>query len=469
MAATDLLEPLRDGFDGEVLVPGQDGYDEARAVFNGAVDRRPAVIARCASTADVAKAVAAARETGLVAAVRCGGHSFSGLSTCDDGIVIDLSGLKSIWVNPADQTAKAGGGVLWGEFDAATQAHGLHTPGGRVTTTGIGGFTTGGGYGWTSSKYGLACDNLISAEIVLADSSVVRASEHEHPDLFWAIRGGGGNFGIVTEFEFRLHPLGPIVLAGLMMFPIERSTDVVRGWRDAADAAPDELATACVLLAAPPEPFVPAELQGKPVVGMAALYVGDPERGAAVVRPLKELEPTVDLVGEMPYTEFQAALDATAPWGLPFYARGEYMDELPAPAIETFLKSGLELMRHAHPLSQMIIFRIGQGVAAVPDHATAFSQRDARYLFHPIVGWSQPGDAEQMIAAARELAATMRPFGTGASYLNFTPEADRVRDAYGDEKYARLVALKDRYDPGNLFRLNHNIRRSRPAAQPALA
>jgi FAD/FMN-containing dehydrogenase len=469
MNASNPADALRDGFSGQVLVPEQPGYDDARHVFNGLIDRRPAVIARCASTADVVKAVEVARAYELLVAVRGGGHSVVGLSTCDDGIVIDLGGLKSISVDASARVARAGGGVLWGEFDAATQAQGLHTPGGRVTTTGIGGFTTGGGYGWTSSKYGLACDNLISAEVVLADSSVVRASEEEHADLFWAIRGGGGNFGIVTEFEFRLHPLGPTALAGLLMFPIERAPDVIRRWRDVADAAPDELSTACVLITAPPEPFVPPELHGQPVVGMAALYVGDPEEGAAAVQPLKDLGPAVDHIAPMPYTDFQAALDPMAPWGVRSYWRGEYMSTLSDEAVDTFLEGGVELMRSSHPLSQMIIFRIGQGVTAIPEEASAFSHRDAEYIFHPIVVWTDPAEDERLIAAGRAFAAAMRPHSTGASYLNFTPEPDRVRDAYGDGKYARLVALKDRYDPTNVFRLNQNIRPSRPAAEPALA
>jgi FAD/FMN-containing dehydrogenase len=469
MAAIDLPEGLRDGFSGEVLGPEQPGYEEARRVFNGMIDRRPAVIARCATTADVVAAVNLAREQALIVAVRCGGHSVVGLSTCDDGIVIDLGGLKSIGVDPEARTATAGGGVLWGELDAATQAHGLHTPGGRVTTTGLGGFTTGGGYGWTSSKHGLACDNLVSVEIVLADGSVVRASDEEHPELFWGIRGGGGNFGIVTEFEFRLHPLGPTVLAGLALFPIERAREVLRGWRDCADAAPDELSTACVLLTAPPAPFVPPELHGKPVLGMAALYVGDADQGPDAVQPLKDLGPVVDHIGPMPYTAFQAALDPLAPWGVRSYWRGEYMRELSDAAIDTFLAQGVDLTVAGAPLSQTIIFRIGQGVAAVADAATAFSHRDARYLFHPIAVWADGADDERMIAAGRAFAAAMRPFSTGASYLNFTPEADRVRDAYGDEKYARLVALKDTYDPTNLFRLNQNIRPSHAAAEPALA
>jgi len=452
-----------------ILVPEQPGYDEARRVFNAMIDRRPALIARCASPADVAVAVNTARERGLVIAVRGGGHSFSGLSTCDDGIVIDLGGLKSIAVDPRARTARAGGGALWGEFDAATQAHGLHTPGGRVTTTGLGGFTTGGGYGWTSSKHGLACDNLISAEVVLADGSVVRASEREHADLFWGLRGGGGNFGIVTEFEFRLHPLGPTVLAGLTMFPIGRAHDVLRRWRDWADAAPDEVATGCAVIIAPPEPFVPAELHGQPVLGIPVLYVGDPEDGTDALRPLRDLGPAVDHIGPMPYTAFQTALDPLAPWGVRSYARGEYMPGFSDAAIDEFLAQAVDLAVRGAPLSQMVVFLIGQAVTAVADEATAFSHRDARYLFHPISIWTDPADDERMIAATRAFAADMRPFSTGAAYLNFTPEADRVRDAYGDAKYARLVALKDRYDPANLFRLNQNIRPSRPAAEPALA
>jgi FAD/FMN-containing dehydrogenase len=433
------------------------------------IDRRPAVIARCATTADVVAAVNAARERGLVVAVRCGGHSLPGFSTCDDGMLIDLSGLKSIAVDPQARTARADGGVLWRELDAATQAHGLHTPGGRVTTTGLGGFTTGGGYGWTSSKYGLACDNLISAQVVLADGSVVRASEHEHPDLFWGIRGGGGNFGIVTEFEFRLHPLGPIVLAGLAMFPIDRAPDVLRAWRDWADAAPDEVSTGCAVITAPPEPFVPPELRGQPVLGIPVLYVGDPEAGAGAVRPLKDLGPAVDHIGPMPYTAFQAALDPLAPWGVRCYFRGEYMPEFSDAAVEVFLAHAPGLAALGAPLTQLVIFRIGQGVAAVPGEATAFSHRDARYLFHPISAWTNPADDSRMIAANRAFAAAMRPFSTGAAYLNFTVEADRVRDAYGDGKYARLVALKDTYDPANLFRLNQNVRPSHPAPELALA
>jgi FAD/FMN-containing dehydrogenase len=465
--AAGLASSLRRRFSGDVREPGDPGYDEARQVFNAMIDRRPAVIARCATSADVAAAVNAAREHGLVVAVRCGGHSFSGLSTCDDGMVIDLGGLASVDVDVAARTARADGGLRWGKFDAATQAHGLHTPGGRVTTTGLGGFTTGGGYGWTSSRYGLACDNLLSAEVVLADGSIVRASEREHADLFWAIRGGGGNFGIVTEFEFRLHELGPAVLAGLTMFPLSRAAQVLPAWRDWADAAPDELSTGCAVITAPPEPFVPPGLRGKPVLGIPVLWVGDPAAGAAAAAFLRSLGPAVDHIGPMPYTAFQAALDPISPWGVRSYARGEYMRELSDAAIGTFLSHAEALAVTGAPLSQLVIFRIGQSIGRVPDEATAFSHRDARYLFHPISVWTDPAGDAEMIAASRAFAAAMRPFSTGAAYLNFTPEGDRVRDAYGDAKYQRLVAVKNRYDPANLFRLNQNIVPSPQATGPA--
>jgi FAD/FMN-containing dehydrogenase len=459
MSASDRAAVFRTHFSGELILPGDGGYDPCRQVFNGMHDKRPAVIARCRTAADVVAAVGFAREQRLEIAVRSGGHSVAGLSVCEGGILIDLAGLKQITVDPQARTARAGGGVLWGEFDAATQAHGLHTPGGRVTTTGVGGFTTGGGYGWTSSKYGLTCDNLLSAQVVRADGRIVTASPREEPDLFWGIRGGGGNFGIVTEFEYRLYPLGPLVLAGLTLWPIERAGEVMRAWRDYVDEAPDELSTACVILTAPPEPFVPDALKGKVAIGIMGMYVGDPADGARIMLPIKELGPAVDVIQPMPYTVFQSMIDAAAPTGLRNYWRGEYLASLPDGAIDAFVSHGTALATAAMPLSQMVVFRIGQGVSAVAEDTTAFSHREARYLFHPITVWNTPGDDQRLIAASRAFCDAMRPFTTGGAYLNFTPE-DRVREGYGDAKYERLVALKDRYDPDNLFRLNQNIRPS---------
>jgi hypothetical protein len=401
-------------------------------------------------------------------AVRSGGHSVAGLSVCDDGMLIDLGGLRSIHVDPVAKTARAGGGVLWGEFDAATQQHALHTPGGRVTTTGVGGFTTGGGYGWTSSKYGLTCDNIVAAEVVLANGSVVTASEREHPDLFWGIRGGGSNFGIVTEFTYRLHPLGPIVLCGLALWGIDRAEDVARKWRDHADDAPDELSTACVILTAPPEPFVPEPLRGRVVLGIVAMYVGDPGQGTSVIQPIRDLEPAVDLFGPMPYVAFQSLIDPTAPKGYRSYWRGEYLDDLPDAAVDTFVRRGVELTAASQPFAQVIMFRVGQANAAIGEDATPIAHRRSKYMFHPITMWQQRSDDERLIAACRAFCEAMRPFTTGGAYLNFTPE-DRLRDGYGAANYARLVAVKDRYDPDNLFRMNQNIKPSTGAGEPALA
>ena len=459
---------LREVLSGDVIVPGEAEYDDVRKVFNAMIDKRPALIVRCRDTTDTAIAVNFAREHDLEIAVRSGGHSVAGFGVSEGGIVIDLSGLKKVAVDPHATTARAGGGVLWGEFDAATQQHSLHTPGGRVTTTGIGGFTTGGGYGWTSSKHGLTCDNLLSAEVVLADGSVVTASERENEDLFWGIRGGGGNFGVVTEFELRLHELGPIVLAGLALWPLERAPEVVSAWRDYADGAPDELSTACVVITAPSEEFVPEHLRGRSVLGIAVLYVGDPSEGAELARPLKDLRPDLNHIQPMPYTAFQAALDPTAPPDMRSYWRGEYLNELSDDAIDAFLEHAQTLTESGRPFSQAVIFRIGQAVSAIDDDATAFSHRDANYLFHPISVWQDAADDDRLIAGNRTFVHAMRPFATGGAYLNFTPEADRVRDAYGTGKYDRLVALKNTYDPDNLFRLNQNIRPSRHFAKSPL-
>jgi len=460
MHGLEALGDLRKLLTGQVIEPGDADYEDARQVFNAMHDKRPAAIVRCGSAADVSAAVQFARRQGLAIAVRSGGHSVAGLSVCDDGILIDLAGLKQIVVDPEKRTARTGGGVLWGEFDAATQQHGLHTPGGRATTTGVGGFTTGGGYGWTSSKHGLTCDNLLSTEVVLADGRIVRASPHEHADLFWGIRGGGGNFGVVTEFEFALHPLGPIVMAGLMLWPFDRAEAVMRAWRDYMDHAPDELSTGFGVITAPPEEFVPPALRGQVVAGIVGMYVGDPEKGAEVFAPLKALAPAVDLVQPMPYTAFQAMVDPMAPKGFRSYWRGEYLPRLTDDAIATVLPGAKALVGSAQPLTQMVVFRIGQGVAAVADDATAFSHRDANYMLHPITMWQDAADDARLIAASRAFCDTMRPFASGGAYLNFTAE-DRVRDAYGAAKYERLVALKDRYDPENLFRLNQNIKPSR--------
>jgi FAD/FMN-containing dehydrogenase len=454
-AATDLTtDDLEARLDGRVIRPTDPDYDRGRAIWNGMIDRRPALIARCHSTTDVVAAVNFARENEMLTAVRSGGHNIAGLSACDDGIVIDLAGLDGVEVDPDARIARAGGGVLWGQFDAATQEYGLSAPGGRVTTTGIGGFTTGGGYGWTSPRYGLTCDNLVSAEVVTAAGEVLTASERENDDLFWAIRGGGGNFGIVTRFDLRLSELGPMVLAGMALWPLDRAGGVMRAWRDYVEAAPDELSTAAVVITAPPEEFVPEHLHGKRVLSIAAIYVGDAEQGAPVLQPIKDLEPEVDLIQPMPYTEFQKILDPSAPPGLRNYSRGEYVRALSDDAIETFVDHA---GRPTAPFSQYILFRLGGAVSRVPADATAFSNREAPYIFHPISVWEEPAEDDLHIAENREFCQALAPALTGAMYVNFHGDRDRIRDAYGDQKFERLVALKAKFDPGNLFRLNQNI------------
>jgi FAD/FMN-containing dehydrogenase len=386
------------------------------------------------------------------------------MSIADDGLLIDLSGMKSVDVDPGAKTARAGAGVLWGEFDKATQEHGLHTPGGRVTTTGVGGFTTGGGYGWTSSKHGLTCDNLISAEVVTADGSVVTASEDENEELFFGLRGGGCNFGVASSFTYRLHELGPTVFGGLAAWPVAKAGEVLRAWRDHVEGAPDELSTACAILTAPPEEFVPEHLRGQPILGLVGMYVGDPDEGAAAMQPLKDLGPDLDLIGPMPYTDFQAILDPGNQPGYRNYWRGEYLTGFPDDAIDAYVERAEQPLS---PFNQIVIFRLGGGLTKLDDEATAFSHRDAEWMFHPIAMWEDPADDERQIAFVREFSEALRPYATGAAYLNFTPEDDKVRAAYGEEKYARLVELKDRYDPENLFQHNQNIEPSRKAAVPA--
>jgi FAD/FMN-containing dehydrogenase len=464
ISATGALE-LEAAFQGQRFGPGDDGYDAARAVYNGMIDKRPALIARCSGVADVIDAVNLAREKKLPLAVRCGGHSVAGNGVCDDGVVIDLSGMKGVHVDPAARVARANAGVLWGEFDRETQLFGLATPGGRMTTTGVGGFTLGGGYAWISTKHGLACDNLISAQVVTADGRVVTASEDENPDLLWGLRGGGGNFGVVTSYEFRLHELGPIVMAGMAVHAIDSARDVARAWRDWIESAPEAVCSGLGILLAPPEPFVPPEVQGKPVLGILVMYAGDPDEGEAMLRPLKQDigPPAVDLIDRIPYTAFQAIVDPFSPTGWLNYHRGEHLAALPDDAIDAYVEHGVCVKS---PMSQSIVFRHGGAISRVPEQATAASHRDAPYMWHPIAAWSDPADTDHSIAWVREFSAAMKPFATGGVYLNFEQDegAEHVRAGFGHEKYARLVALKDKYDPDNLFHINQNIAPSRTAA-----
>jgi FAD/FMN-containing dehydrogenase len=455
-----------DALQGQQFRPGDDGYDDARAVYNAMIDKRPALIARCSGVADVVDAVNLARERGVPLAVRCGGHSVAGKGVCDDGILIDLSGMKGVHVDPEARVARANAGVLWGEFDRETQLFGLATAGGRMTTTGVGGFTLGGGYAWISTKHGLACDNMMSAQVVTAEGRVVNVGEDENADLLWGLRGGGGNFGVVTSFEFGLYELGPILMGGMVVHTIESAREVARAWRDWVEEAPEAVCTALDILLAPPEPFVPPEVRGKPVLALVAMYAGDPDEGEQVLRPLKNEigPPAVDLLERIPYTAFQAIVDPLSPKGWLNYHRGAHLAGLPDEAIDAYVEYGA---RVKSPMSQSMLFRHGGAIGRVAEDATAASHREAPYMWHPIACWSDPADTDGAIAWVREASAAMRPFMTGGVYLNFEQDEGEghVRAGYSPEKYARLVALKDKYDPNNLFQINQNIAPSPASAR----
>lgn len=446
------------GFRGQVLQSGDLGYDTARRIWNGAIDKRPALIARCTGAADVLTAVRAAREHDVLTAVRGGGHNVAGTATCEGGLVIDLSPMKGMRVDPARRIAHAEPGLLWGEFDRQTQAFGLAAPGGIVTHTGVAGLTVGGGIGWLMRRHGLTCDNLLSAEIVTADGRLVMASDKAHPDLFWGIRGGGGNFGIVTSFEFQLHPVGPVVLAGVMLYPAERAGEVLRFYRDFADAAPDELTTIVTLRHAPALPFIPERLHGAPVVSIGACYAGCLEQGERAVAPLRAFgPPAVDLVRPVPYTAHQGLFDATVPHGLHYYWKSHNLPGLSDDAIDAMIEHAWSADSR---LSYTIMFHLGGAVSRIGDEATAYDGRAAEYALN-INGVSDGAAGfEAQARWTRRFWEAVQPYSTGGVYMNFlgSEGEDRVRAAYGAAKYARLVALKNTYDPGNFFRLNQNIR-----------
>lgn len=452
---------------GEVLAPGESGYDDARSVVNAMIDRRPAAVVRPTGAADVVDVVNTARRRGLGVAAKCGGHSVAGNGSCDeDAVLLDLSALKGVTVDERARRARAGAGVVWGEFDRETQLFGLATPGGRVTTTGIGGFTTGGGYGWLSPVYGLACDNLVAADLVTADGRIVHVDETHEPELLWGLRGGSSNFGIVTSFEFSLHPVGPTVLAGMVLHPLETARDVVRAYRDEVERAPEQVVTGLAVLQAPPAPFVPPEMVGTPILGVIAFYVGDQEDGVDALAGLRAIgTPIADVVQPMPYTAFQAMLDDFAPMGWRNYHGGRHLTGLPDEAIDTYLRYGEQRLS---PLTQAILFRHGGAVSRVPADATAASHRDATYMLHPIAQWQEPAEDATHIGWAKALQQAMEPWTTGGVYLNFeqAKDDDTVRRGYSSDKFARLVALKDAWDPGNLFFVNQNIAPSSPVALP---
>jgi FAD/FMN-containing dehydrogenase len=421
------------------------------------IDRTPAVIAQCSDANDVAAAIKLARADDLPLSVYGAGHGVTGAAVCDDGVCVDLRAMKGIHIDVEAATVRAEGGLTWGELDAATQEHGLAVTGGRVSTTGIGGLSLGSGSGWLERKLGFACDNLIKAEVVTADGRQVVASDTENPDLFWALRGGGGNFGVVTAFHFRLHPIGPIVFGGLLMYPAEAGRELFRFWRDFMLAAPDEVGSGLAFISAPPEEFVPEPVRGQPVIGVVLCYSGDVDDAPKVLAPLLEFgPPALSMVQPMPYVAVQQLLDPANPKGMLNYWTGDFYDELPDPAVDVLVDKAT---RPVSPLTQIIVVAGGGAVARVDDDAMAFGQRKTPWNIHYLSMWARAVDTEQNIAYTKELAGDMKPWSTGRVYLNFLGDEgqDRVESGFGTEKYARLRGLKAKWDPTNLFRHNQNI------------
>jgi len=455
MGALDIAG-LQDGFRGELLRPEDPGYEDARRVWNGSISRFPALIARCAGVADVITAVRFARDTGLLVAVRGGGHSFPGLSVCDGGLLIDLSPMKGIRVDPEARTVTAQAGVLLGELDRETQAFGLAVPSGIVTHTGLSGLTLGGGINWLMRKYGLTIDQLLSVDLITADGEFVKASASENPDLFWGVRGGGGNFGIVTQFEFRLNPVGPIVLAGPIFWPMEESPNVLRFYREWIAEAPDELMTIVVHRKAPPLPFVPLELHGKLVVSVVCCYAGPVEDGEKAVKPLKAFgSPVLDLCVPKPFLAHQAMFDLSFQHGWWYYMRACDVAELTDEVIDITVDHSLRINS---PLTAFPIWQRGGAAARVGEDETAFGGRSAGHTFN-ITAVTATGEGfDQEREWVRNFWSALEPYHTSV-YVNFLMEegGERIRQAYGADKYDRLKALKRRYDPDNFFRLNQNI------------
>ncbi|MDQ3555461.1 MAG: FAD-binding oxidoreductase [Gemmatimonadota bacterium] len=450
------ITELRGALRGEVLTPQDAGYDDARTIWNAMIDKHPALIVRCAGVADVITAVNFAREQDLVVSIKGAGHNIAGKAVCDGGLMIDLSPMKSAHVDPVAKTARVEPGCTLADFDHEAQAFGLATPVGYNSTTGIAGLTLGGGFGWLSRKYGLTCDNLRSVDIVTADGKLRRASADENPDLFWAVCGGGGNFGVVTSFEFDLHPVGPEVLSGLLIYPLADAPEVFRQYREFAARAPDEVTAWCVLRHAPPLPFVPEEWHGEHVLIIAAFYAGEMADGEAALAPLREIgDPIVDVIGPHPYAGWQQAFDPLLPAGARNYWKSHNFVEFTDGMIDNFVAFA-ESMPSAQ--SEIAIAQLGGAINQRPTDATAYPHRDARFLMNLHTRWEDPAQDRECIAWARDLYDAMTPHATGGVYVNFIPEdVGQERAAYRGN-YDRLVEVKNRYDPNNLFRLNQNVR-----------
>jgi FAD/FMN-containing dehydrogenase len=438
------------GFSGELLRDADAGYEVARRVHNGMIDRRPALIARCLGTADIVDAVNYAVANSLDIAVRGGGHNVAGNAVCDGGLVVDLSLMQGVDVDPANRIARAQPGATWARFNRETQLHGLATTGGVISTTGVAGLTLGGGLGWLMGKYGMAVDNMIAAEVVTADGRVVRASSSENPDLFWAIRGGGGNFGVVSSFEFQLHPVGPIVTGGIVAHPFERAAEMLRFYRDFTASLPDELTVFAGVLHAP-------DGSGVKIAAMLACHCGPLDAGEAALRPLKEFGPPImDMMGPIPYSALNAALDAGFPKGALNYWKSSFVSQLSDAAIDTIVE---RFAACPSPMSGMLLEHFHGAATRVGPTETAFSQRETGYNFLVAAEWMDPAANATNVAWTRDAFSAMEPHLAGRRYVNYLGEgedAGAVAQAYGPN-HARLRQVKAKYDPNNVFHLNQNI------------
>jgi FAD/FMN-containing dehydrogenase len=445
-----------EGFGGELLRDGDPGYDEARRVFNAAIDRKPALVARCSGVADVIAAIGFAREHGLPVSVRGGGHSVAGHAIVDGGVTIDLRPMNRVRVDPEQRVAWCGGGANWGELDRETQAFGLAVTGGRMADTGVGGLTLGGGSGWLERKYGFTADSLLSAEVVTADGQLVVASAERNPDLFWALKGGGGNFGVVTGFEFRLHEVGPMLYGGMAFFAIDAATDLLKAYRAFMEEAPDEICGGAAILTAPPEEFVPETVRGKPVLAVIACYVGPVEAGERAFAPLREWGPALEMLGPMPYTVVQGLIAPGNPPGRHHYWKAGFLGELTDEAIETFARRASDPVT---PFTAALMLPLGGAFARADGADSPLAYRDAKWDYHVLAQCADPGELERCIEWTRDFDAAMAEFAEPGVYVNFVaePSASAVEAGFGPEKYARLVSVKDKYDPDNVFRSNTNI------------
>ena len=452
------INELRTSLSGRVLVPGDDGYDASRAVFNVAIDRRPRLIAQCACDGDVALALQHARSLNLPISVKCTGHNVAGFAVCDDGMVIDLSPMRHVVVNPELRTARVGAGCTWAEVNDVLQPYGLAAAGGFVSITGVSGLTLGGGLGWLVRKHGLALDNLISAQVVLADGRIFRASASENDDLFWALRGGGGNFGVVTEFEFRVHPAGT-VLGGVVLHPFDNARDALRYWREFEKTTPEEFSGGAFLLHFPQDPHAPEPLRGRPFVGLGGVYLGAGPDAERTVAPLRSYGPPVaDMIQPAPYNMIQRMADFAFPPGLRNYWKSSYLKALSDDAIDVLVEHFANV---PSPHTAIVLEHNGDGaLERVPDAATSFGHRHWPYNFVVTSAWEEPQDTERNVEWTRSLYRALRPFLAEAAYVNYytgDEGAEGLTAAYGTEKLQRLGMLKAKYDPGNVFRMNQNI------------